>query len=95
MAFQVDQNEAGIRSWEAAKAHPRTWCRITEAEADEALNVLPPIYFDGGFAVSEPIRHTAADEPVFLGVVQRSGIYYCAEGTVAELSREARKLRLG
>ena len=41
--------------WDRAK-HSPAWVRATAEEADYCLNVLPPIMFAGGFAVSEPIR---------------------------------------
>jgi len=44
---------------------------VDEEFYDEFLNVLPPIYFTGGFAVSEPYTHNAKGMPVFLCIEGR------------------------
>jgi hypothetical protein len=39
------------------KAGENAWREVSSEFADDALNVLPPIYFTGGFLVSEPYTH--------------------------------------
>ena len=46
-----------------------TWVLITAAEADAIKGEVPPYYFDGGFACSEPITHTAGGAEELLCVV--------------------------
>lgn len=39
--------------------------RVCDERADDALNMLPPHYFSGGFALGEPYHHTEQGQPVF------------------------------
>jgi len=65
------------------------WVRISEARADEFLGVLPPIYFHGGFFVSEPASHEYRKVhgsqtqfyavPVYAAVCKVGGAYYMRE----------------
>ena len=77
--------------WEVvSKAPPGIWCEISEAQMMEALEVLPPIYFPGGFAVSEPLRHDGNGDPVYLCVVTIGEQYWVVEATIARARREVR-----
>lgn len=46
-----------------------SWRRITEQDYWYCLEVLPPIYVPGGFAVSEPVTSTDSGEVVYLVVL--------------------------
>ena len=60
---------SGLKAaWDYKAPKPWPWRAITEADADYCLEALPPIYFSGGFAVSEPVMHDDADRPVYLCV---------------------------
>jgi hypothetical protein len=60
---------AGLKAaWDYKAPKPWVWRRITEADFWYCLEVLPPIYFRGGFAVSEPVIHEQGDRPVYLCV---------------------------
>lgn len=48
---------------EARRAGRGDWFKISAERADELLNVLPPIYFKGGFFVSEPASHEVRKVP--------------------------------
>lgn len=57
---------------EARKSGKPIWVEINEKHADEVLGVLPPLYFKGGFMVSEPATHVIRDGkemPVYAAVV--------------------------
>ncbi len=94
-----------MKCWEKAASNPRAWHPMTEEEVDYCLEVLPPIYFPGGFAVSEPLRDAGADDsgkgwrevsgPVYLAIVRKDGAYYCRELTQGAMVPEARDLRNG
>lgn len=45
------------------------WRRITERDYWYCLEVLPPIYVPGGFAVSEPVTSTDDGQTVYLVVL--------------------------
>lgn len=92
MPINVNIHTAGKWPWDAAKENPGAWCRITEAHYWELLGVLPPKYFPGGFAVSEPIRDVP-EGTVYLCVVAKGNSYYCKATTIAEASREALLIR--
>lgn len=78
--------------WDRAK-HSPAWVRATAEEADYCLNVLPPIMFAGGFAVSEPIRDDDQGRPVYLAIVEAGGKVWARELATADMGREAARLR--
>ena len=49
------------------------WWESTEAHREYGLNVLPPIYFPGGFFVSEPSDHDARGVPIYQAWVRMGG----------------------
>lgn len=55
-------------AWDYNAPKPWDWREITEADMDYVLQVLPPIYFRGGFACSEPVIHDENGRPVYLCV---------------------------
>ncbi len=68
------------------------WVEVDEERYDYCLGVLPPIYFRGGFFVSEPAAHTDAGEPVYTAAAVVNGRYFLrdvprsqGEAAVAEL----------
>jgi len=77
--------------WTVAKADPTRWHEISAAKVEELNNVLPPIDFSGGFAVSEAIRHDGA-AAVYLCVVNVGGKWWAKESTIAA-ARDALRLR--
>ena len=52
------------------EAERETWFESTEEHHDEQLNVLPPIYFRGGFFVSEPSCDDSRGVTVFAAWVR-------------------------
>lgn len=91
-----------IQKDEKADGYPSSvneseWTEITQGAADYCLCyclcVLPPIYFPGGFAVSEPIRHTLGDEPVYCCVVSLGERWFAREMTIKQASAHVRELR--
>ena len=86
---------AGLKAaWDYRAPQPWPWRDITEADADYCLEVLPPIYFPGGFAVSEPVMHDAQGRPIYLCIkCERSHTHgrpdrYLAKlSTIAEVGR--------
>jgi hypothetical protein len=79
-----------MNAWQRAEQNPGTWIPITEDEHDELLGVLPPIYFPGGFAVSEAIRHNGQGQPVYLCVRKAGGCHFAQELTIREAIALAR-----
>jgi hypothetical protein len=79
-------------AWDRAK-HSPVWVRATVEEADYCLNVLPPIMFAGGFAVSEPIRDDDQGRPVYLAVVTAGGMVWAKELARGDMVKEAAALR--
>jgi hypothetical protein len=65
-------------------ARPDAWVELTKEQFDYCLGVLPPIYFRGGFAISEASRHTAEGVPVYCCVVTIRGRRLARELTIAE-----------
>jgi hypothetical protein len=52
------------------------WVAITEEFYWQAMEVLPPIYLNGGFAVPEPLTHDADDRPVYACFAQVGKKHY-------------------
>lgn len=92
-AIKIVNDSAGTWPWKACDANPGAWCATSAEDADYCLEVLPPIYFRGGFAVSEPIRHTAEDVPVYLCLVQAGGVTFARQCTVKEAAADVEALR--
>jgi hypothetical protein len=78
--------------WDRAK-HSPVWVRATAEEADYCLNVLPPVLFAGGFAVSEPIRNDDQGRPVYLAIVDAGGKMWAKELARGTMAQEAAALR--
>jgi len=78
--------------WDRAK-HSPAWVRVKPEEADYCLNVLPPICFPGGFAVSEPIRFDHLERHVYLAIVSAGGKVWAKELASADMAAEAQALR--
>jgi hypothetical protein len=85
---QVTTFSAGLKAaWDYKAPKPWDWQSITEADADYCLEVLPPIYFRGGFAVSEPVIHDESGRPVYLCVrEERAHMHGAASRYSAKLS---------
>jgi hypothetical protein len=90
VAINHDEPEGWV--WDRAK-HSPFWVRVKPEEADYCLNVLPPIYFAGGFAVSEPIRDDDFGRPVYLAVVNAGGKVWARELARIDMAAEAAALR--
>jgi hypothetical protein len=85
----------GVWPWDAVRENPGQWCAISEEHAEYCLNVLPPIYFDGGFAVGEAIDgEIGTGTPRYLALTRRNDRPYATGPvTIAEASRRAREFR--
>lgn len=57
---------------------------ITEEQAEYMLNVLPPIYGSGCFAVSEPYSHTDEGRARYHWCAKRGAKHFVTLGTKAE-----------
>ncbi len=55
------------------------WFETTEAVYDNQLGVLPPIYFRGGFMVSEPADHDGRGVPIYAAFVKVGPRYFVRE----------------
>jgi len=74
--------------------HPcAEWAEIAEEHYWHALEVLPPLYFRGGFAIGEAANHTADDVPVHCCIVTVRGRYFARELPMDIAAREAEALR--
>lgn len=72
----------GRRDYRLIADAPDVWAQISEEAYWEALEILPPIYFPRGFAVSEPSCHNAEGRPVYLLVRTISGQHFARYGTL-------------
>lgn len=75
------------------QANPDAWVEISLEHRDYCLEVLPPYYFKGGFAVSEPQNHTAEGVPVYACVVTIWPRHFVKHLTLAQAEAEAPLLR--
>lgn len=88
MSTETGFSAALTRAWDYKQ--PRAeWHEITEADADYCLEVLPPIYFRGGFAVSEPVIHDQKGEPVYLCVRREHGKFLARLASIREVDAAA------
>lgn len=83
------EGTAGLNPWTASDAHPGAWVHTSAERWDYCLNVLPPINFRGGFAVSEASRHDDRGVAVYLCLTTIAGKHYAKNATIQEASREA------
>lgn len=80
---------AGLtRAWDYKQPRDE-WHRITQDDADYCLEVLPPIYFRGGFAVSEPVMHNDEGEAIYLCVREERGKFSARLATIREVDPTA------
>lgn len=77
----------------AVEANPTEWCEINEEHYWYFLEVLPPIDYAGGFAVSEPWTHTAEGLPTYLCISTVRGKHYARHATIGDAVRLTRELR--
>lgn len=64
---------------DARRRGERTWFQVSQARYDYFIEVLPPIYFPGGFFVSEAASHDDRGVPIYSAFVEIAGRYYCRE----------------
>jgi hypothetical protein len=88
----VNTDTVGTWPWKACDNDPEAWCEINEEHADYCLNVLPPIYFPGGFAVSEPVRADASGQEVYLALVTWHGRPFARYLNRQQMKTAAREL---
>ena len=92
-APKIVPNLEGTWPHDVAKEHPDAWIGLTDEQAHYALEVLPPIYFRGGFAVSEAAYHTASGEPAYWCVVKAGDRFYGRDLPISQAPAEAATLR--
>ncbi len=63
------------------RTNPDAWVEVSPEFADQALNVLPPIYTQGGFMVSEAYTHELG-KPVYAGFVMIGERHFAICSTV-------------
>lgn len=68
------------------------WRQISEELRWHFLEVLPPIYFPGGFMVSEPAAHTADGDPIYAAIVRAGNGYWMREVPSREAGVESARL---
>ena len=68
------------------RAHPGTLVEITRAQLEYMLNMLPPRYANGCFAMGEPVAHTK-DGVTYHWAGERGGKCYACYGTKTEAER--------
>lgn len=61
--------------WPAANA-PGAWYESIEEHYEHAFECLPPIFFPGGFFVSEPAFHDARGVPAYAAWVKINDRYF-------------------
>jgi len=72
---------------------PTLWHEMTEKDWWYCLEVLPPIYFAGGFAVSEAYGNDEQGRATYWCCVQVGSRYFGKHMAVAEMPAAARELR--
>lgn len=76
---------------------PDVWAEIDLAAMEAVLNALPPIYFPGGFACSEPGTFTAEGSTYLLVAtwrrVQGPGRYFARHSTRKAAPGDIQRLR--
>lgn len=70
-----------------------TWVEIDQERADYFLDVLPPIYFRGGFFVGEPASHDERGVAVHAAVVQHQERFFMREVPLDAGESNAQALR--
>ena len=63
-------------------AGSRDWVEIDQAQSDDMLCALPPIYFKGGFFMGEAAAHVEIDGrvvPVYAAVAEVAGRHFVRE----------------
>lgn len=90
--LRIALRDAALTCWQAAASDPSAWHPMTAAEAEYCLNVLPPLYFKGGFAVPEAVRTGSDGRSVYLCVVHRGGQPFCREMAYTDAAFSACKL---
>lgn len=74
-------------------ANPDAFVEISEETYWYCLEVLPPLYFPGGFAVSEAQRHTAEGAPVYACIFPAGGRYFARYRTLPQAAADAPMVR--
>lgn len=86
----MSEFSAGLKAaWDYKAPKPWDWRAITKDDADYCLEVLPPIYFAGGFAVSEPVIHDERGRAVYLCVKNERGKYFAKLAAIADVDPKA------
>lgn len=95
----IDRTTVGTWPWDACgvKYNPCTWrdawCEISEEHYYYCLEVLPPLYVEGGFAVSEPLTNDADGRAVYLVCAHVGRGYFARVSTKADAAGHVRALR--
>lgn len=75
------------------RAGRNVWVEVSPEFAQQALEVLPPIYQQGGFLVSEASCHNAEGHAVYAGFAQIGGRHFSRELTVKDFEPAVQQLR--
>ena len=74
---------------------PDEWVEISKEHMWEHLEVLPPIYYHGGFAVSEPWTHQGPNgAPTYLCVSTVGKRHFATHATIPQAEQMTRELRV-
>lgn len=76
----------GPLDFKTAREHPGKLVEITTEQYDYMLNVLPPIYARGCFAMGEPVAHTE-EGVTFHWAGRREGKCFACYGTRRDAER--------
>lgn len=73
--------------------NPGAWVEISEEHWDYSLGAVPPIYFEGGFAVSEASHSDERGRSMYAACVNIGSRYFMRHLAVADMPTRARELR--
>lgn len=79
--------------WPAASDDRESWHETNEERWWYALEVLPPIYFEGGFFMGEPAIHDRRGVPVHAAFVKMAGRYFVREIPTDKHAEALKELR--
>jgi hypothetical protein len=79
----MNDDEEAPMDFATDRTRPGTLVEITRAQLDYMLNVLPPRYARGCFAMGEPVAHTP-DGATYHWAGERGGKCYACYGTKAQ-----------
>ena len=93
MSAEIVTGHVGEWPFPLVDENPAAWVEISEEHWIYSMEVLPPIYFDGGFAVSEASHEDAQGREMYAACVKIGGRFFIRHLAVADMPEAARTLR--